>query len=246
MPSRSHIPHLAPASHALLSTRQFAYAFNQPLSFDTSSVTNMNSMFAVRSAWTPPHTLLSPPLLQSLSFPAPSPPVSAPSPPTTRPAPRIALRTPSRSHPAPHLSSHALLSTRQTAIKFNQPLSFDTSSVMTTNGMFSVRSPRVPSPQPSIWPAPRPSSHALLSTRQRAWAFNQPLSFDTSSVTDMRDMFDVRSPRVYPATTPRVGSSACAPLAPAAALRPSFRAFRPAPRPAYRMPSFRLGSPQTF
>ena len=42
-------------------------------------------------------------------------------------------------------------------------------------------------------PAPRPASYALLSTRQYAAAFNQPLSFDTSSVTTMRDMFVVRS-----------------------------------------------------
>jgi hypothetical protein len=40
-----------PASHVPLpSTRQFASAFNQPLSFDTSKVTNMASMFRVRSA----------------------------------------------------------------------------------------------------------------------------------------------------------------------------------------------------
>jgi hypothetical protein len=42
--------HLAPASHALLSTRQNANAFNQPLSFDTSKVTGMNQMFTVRCA----------------------------------------------------------------------------------------------------------------------------------------------------------------------------------------------------
>jgi hypothetical protein len=33
-----------------LSTRQHAHAFNQPLSFDTSMVTNMERMFQVRSA----------------------------------------------------------------------------------------------------------------------------------------------------------------------------------------------------
>ena len=42
-------------------------------------------------------------------------------------------------------------------------------------------------------PTPRPASHALLSTRQEASAFNQPLSFDTSRVTDMYRMFEVRS-----------------------------------------------------
>jgi hypothetical protein len=35
---------------ALPSTRQEAYAFNQPLSIDTSKVTTMDRMFNVRSA----------------------------------------------------------------------------------------------------------------------------------------------------------------------------------------------------
>ena len=39
-----------PASHARLSTRQYASAFDQPLSFDTSKVTNMGAIFYVRSA----------------------------------------------------------------------------------------------------------------------------------------------------------------------------------------------------
>jgi len=34
----------------LLSTRQYTRAFNQPLSFDTSNVTDMSYMFYVRSA----------------------------------------------------------------------------------------------------------------------------------------------------------------------------------------------------
>ena len=34
----------------LPSTRQFTTAFNQPLSLDTSKVTNMHAMFTVRSA----------------------------------------------------------------------------------------------------------------------------------------------------------------------------------------------------
>ena len=43
--------------------------------------------------------------------------------------------------------------------------------------------------------APLPTSHARLSIRQYAKAFNQPLSFDTSKVTDMNRMFEVRSAR---------------------------------------------------
>ena len=42
------VPLLAP--HARLSIRQNAYAFNQPLNFDTSKVTIMSFMFYVRSA----------------------------------------------------------------------------------------------------------------------------------------------------------------------------------------------------
>ena len=124
------------------------------------------------------------------------------------------LRTPA-SRLAPLPASHARLSTRQSADAFNQPLSFDTSSVTNMIRMFNVRSARAlwpPSlrsgppracrlrryrPTPSRLPArtSRPASHALLSTRQTADAFNQSLSFDTSSVTDMRQMFYVRSAR---------------------------------------------------
>eukprot|EP00964_Phaeocystis_antarctica_P141700 scaffold106778_cov65-Phaeocystis_antarctica.AAC.1 len=45
-------------------SRQYASAFNQPLSFDTSSVTAMNAMFMVRSSPCPATNLQSRPLLQ--------------------------------------------------------------------------------------------------------------------------------------------------------------------------------------
>ena len=38
------------------------------------------------------------------------------------------------------------------------------------------------------------------STRQHAYAFNQPLSFDTSEVTNMADMFQVRPARALTLT----------------------------------------------
>ena len=49
---RPHASRAAPllTPHARLSTRQYASAFNQALSFDTSKVTNMGYMFYVRSA----------------------------------------------------------------------------------------------------------------------------------------------------------------------------------------------------
>ena len=43
-------PHVAPPPMLPLCTRQWASAFNQPLSFDTSNVTSMAGMFSVRSA----------------------------------------------------------------------------------------------------------------------------------------------------------------------------------------------------
>ena len=91
--------------------------------------------------------------------------------------------------------------------------SWDTSSVTDMSHMFRVRPLRAcPSP-PSLHsralspcmalvrcrrptlsrlpqPTPRSASYALLSTRQGASAFNQALSFDTSSVTDMNYMFN--------------------------------------------------------
>ena len=52
--------------HALpFDSRQSASAFNQPLSFDTSSVTTMEDMFYVRSSLCPAPYLQSSPLLHA-------------------------------------------------------------------------------------------------------------------------------------------------------------------------------------
>ena len=51
---------------------------------------------------------------------------------------------------------------------------------------------RWPTPSRPL-PTPRSALYTLLLTRQAASAFNQLLSFDTSSVTDMSYMFRVRS-----------------------------------------------------
>ena len=124
--------------------------------------------------------------------------------------------------PSPHVAPllMLLLSTRQDASSFNQPLSFDTSSVKDMGYMFNVRFARAlpaastdgsslrtacaaaATPRPPVsWPARRPSSYASLLTRQYASSFNQPLSLDTSSVTDMTYMFMVRSGRALPAAS---------------------------------------------
>ena len=115
----------------------------------------------------------------------------------------------------------SLLLTRQEASAFNQPLSFDTSKVTNMYSMFRVRPSRALAPDslesafpracrlrrrrltpcPASRPAPRPVSHVPLpSTRQYAYAFNQPLSFDTSKVTNMEAMFHVRSARALTLT----------------------------------------------
>ena len=129
-PTPSHLPESTsrPASHALLSTRQEAKAFNQPLSFDTSSVTDMHAMFFVRSA----RALA--PNLESGHAPVHAACAAAPRPHASRPAPRLA--------------SYTLLSARQNAVAFNQPLSFDTSKVANMAQMFNVRSARALCPQP--------------------------------------------------------------------------------------------------
>ena len=133
----------------------------------------------------------------------------APPPPTALPPPGPACRP----------SSYASLSTRQRAGLFNQLLSWDTSSVTTMIRMFEVRPARAlpaastvgsslhaacaaaaPRP-PAFRPACRPSSYASLPTRQEASAFNQPMSYDTSSVKNMDYMLTVRSARALASTS---------------------------------------------
>ena len=110
-------------------------------------------------------------------------------------------------------SQHASFWTRQSATAFNQPLSFDTSSVTDMAYMFQVRRRACPChplashvlpagclhhrrPHALLSPGPPcsmlPSWYASLWTRQYATAFNQPLSLDTSKVTSMYRIFYVR------------------------------------------------------
>eukprot|EP00964_Phaeocystis_antarctica_P045733 scaffold26342_cov63-Phaeocystis_antarctica.AAC.1 len=173
-------------------SRQYASAFNQPLSFDTSSVTDMGYMFYVRSSSCPAPNLQSRPLLRAVCAAV----VHRLLPPDPYTSPRIVC---------PSFDS------RQYASAFNQPLSFDTSSITTMNTMFSVRSSPCPAPNlqsrpllhaacaavvhrllpPDPYTSPRTACPSFVS-RQNTRAFNQPLSFDTSSVTDMGYIFKVR------------------------------------------------------
>ena len=98
---------------------------------------------------------------------------------------------------------------------FNQPLNFDTSRVTTMEEMFEVHTPPVPCTQTPAEPFPaccmrgpaaaphRNSPHrmpCLFGYRQGddddGSAFNQPLNFDTSRVTNMDEMFEVHMPPV--------------------------------------------------
>ena len=114
---------------------QKAKRFNKPLSFDTSSVTDMNGMFLVRSPPARPGPKSDPPRVPACMplrrrrpmFPPPSDPHLA----WLRMPPRLPV---SASRPA----SHAPLSIRQFTYKFNQLLSFDTSSVTDMKHMFGV------------------------------------------------------------------------------------------------------------
>ena len=141
-------------------------------------------------------------------------------------------------------------------INFNADISgWDTSRVTDMSLMFVVRCAPLPCPQPAVAgsplhtlcahlartppPAPPGQQHAprtpysmcpACDPRQNASAFNQPMSWDTSRVTDMNSMFFVRcSLRALPPNLqPRALSPArCvhAPLSHAA----SRRAARPTP-----------------
>jgi hypothetical protein len=128
-----------------------------------------------------------------------------------------AASRPPASRSAPRPASHAPpFDSRQNANAFNQPLSFDTSKVKNMYGMFYVRSARAlrpPSPEsgppracracastashpPASRRAPRPASPAPpFDSRQQSTTYNQPLSLNTSMVTNMYGMFNVRSAR---------------------------------------------------
>ena len=133
------------------------------------------------------------------------------------PCAAIACR-PAVCRPAPRLALYAVLSARQSASAFNQPLTFDTSVVTNMRAMFLVRSARALSPVCSralsfthmqLAPPSPTAYHPLarisprivcppFESRQGARAFNQPLTLDTSSVTDMSWMFYVHSSHAAP------------------------------------------------
>eukprot|EP00964_Phaeocystis_antarctica_P102341 scaffold67699_cov63-Phaeocystis_antarctica.AAC.1 len=140
---------------------------------------------------------------------------------------------------------------------FNQPLSFETTrpASQTWAGCSPCAPPHAlppicsralpctllapPSPAASRLPARTSSRTACppFDPRQGASAFNQPLSFDTSSVTTMYAMFHVRS---FPCPAPNLQSS---PPLHAACTAVARRLPPPGPHVVpHRMPSFRLSA----
>ena len=183
--------HLAPRTVCVcpsLSTRQRAEAFNQPLNFDTSNVKNMNAMFGVHSAICP--TLR----LQSREFQsselirgciAPDRPPSIVCPPfdlTGRKGnqPAAELR-----HVPRHDHGEYVLCALRLRVHSD---SVEPSLARCIRGR---RAPPTSPPHPARTLCP--GSYALRSTRQRAKAFNQPLNFNTASVTNTDAMFRVHS-----------------------------------------------------
>eukprot|EP00964_Phaeocystis_antarctica_P117934 scaffold81772_cov49-Phaeocystis_antarctica.AAC.7 len=105
----------------------------------------MNYMFGVRSSPWPA------PSLQSSPRPARCVRLGRPPPPASR-----------GSHLAPHATVHATrppFGSWQQASAFNQPLSFDTSSVTSMYYMFYVRSSPCPGPQSAVEPSPTRCVH---------------------------------------------------------------------------------------
>eukprot|EP00964_Phaeocystis_antarctica_P102552 scaffold67892_cov48-Phaeocystis_antarctica.AAC.1 len=217
-------------------SRQFASAFNQPLSFDTSSVTNMFNMFYVRSC--PCHA----PNLQS------SPPLHAA-------CTAVARRLPP---PGPNLAPYRMPSVRLSAVRVGVQPAAELRHLQRHNHVPDVRGALLPLPCPKSADEPAPArclhrgrpppSRLQASTsprtacppfgsRQGASAFNQPLSFDTSGVTSMTSMFHVRS---SPCPAPNLQSS---PPPHAACTAVARRLPPPGPHlTPHRMPSVRLSA----
>ena len=185
---------MLPTLYVLSSTRQGASVFNQPLTFDTSSVTNMSDMFRVRSGVPCPRSpQLGPPLHVACAAAAASYPLPHPSPhaahfvcPLFHSAGRVGVQPAADFR---HVQRHK--HERHVSGAFRRAL-----PPISTVGSSPARCLRRCRPTPSCLPARMPlASYVLLLTRQNARAFNQPLSLDTSKATDMTAMFYVRSAR---------------------------------------------------
>jgi len=137
-------PRTAPCQCSPFDSRQGAGAFNQPLNWDTSKVTSMRFMFDVRSSPCPdPCVQSDPPLHAACAAVA----RRLPHLPRTAPRMRLSMR------PPPPFDS------RQHAYAFNQPLSWDLSSLTEIGYMFFVRSSPCPLTHIALGPCPARCIH---------------------------------------------------------------------------------------
>ena len=188
--------------------RQLAEAFNQPLSWDTSRVTDMTSMFSVRCLLPPaPH----------ICHIAPSPPPrTLPVPPSRSPPPasRLAVRPdpctlclrPSAGRegfePADHfrhVQRHGHARDVLRVFPAPRPPDLESRPLLCTRCVHCAVVRRLP--PPAARSSPRTVCPAC-DPRQSAHKFNQPLSFDTSRVTRMRWMNYVRQTPARPVPPP--------------------------------------------
>ena len=210
--------------------RQHAEAFNQPLtSWDTSRVTNMQGMFWVRCS---PHFAVAPlsprhadaALARRLPPPGPQPaphrvPCLRPSAARVRLQPAAELEHLTRDGDALHVSGRLLPARFAPDICTVQPSPLP--APCKPRSLAASRLPRQAARARTVCPACDP--------RQGAHAFNQPLSFGTSRVTNMAAMFHVCcSPRASPLISAQSSPLPCPLRASRARLPP------PASRPAAR------------
>ena len=194
-PASSRLPVLFTSFHTVcppFDSRQYASAFNQPLSFETSGVTSMAYMFFVRSSPCPAPNLQSSPPLHTICTAV------------------------ARLLPPPgtlHLFPHRMPSIRLSAVRASVQPAPELRNVRRHKHDLHVQRALLPEPcsQSAVKPSPARRVHrgrppppagtlhlartvcSPFGSRQSASAFDQPLSFDTSSVTNMKTMFYVRS-----------------------------------------------------
>ena len=178
-------------------------AFNQPLSLDTSSVTDMHGMFAVSSACALPPAISrahppckAPPLVHAL--PGRNCPASHS--PLCRACPRFDSADRERVQPAAELR-HVQRHGHERHVLHGALRPCPAPPSLESRVLYPCMPLALPPPHtfPDIIsrntnPIPYQGGFFGLGTS----AFNQPLSLDTSSVTDMNGMFYVRSGRACP------------------------------------------------
>ena len=164
-----------------------ATEFNQPLTFDTSQVTDMRGMFQSASAFNQPLTFDTSQVtnMEQMFWNARAfnqPLTFDTSQVTTMNGNNSTTTSYSRNWDTRNVTNMRYMFSGARA--FNQPLTFDTSQVTDMRGMFSKATAFN---QPLTLNTSQVTDMRFMFSGARA--FNQPLTFDTSQVTDMRGMF---------------------------------------------------------